>query len=341
MQLFLDSYGAFLNVRNGKFQITPKNNPPQSFATDDVEVIFLTEGVTATSDAMMLALEKSIPIVLLNYLGQPVGQVWSGRFGSIATIRRRQMLFAENTEGWLWMAFTLARKIENHQIALRQLADRYPALFNEMTRKKLGRTLATLDGLAKSFKRYPFSDTDFKRIAAEFRALEATASRHYFRFLGAIIPTEKWRFESRSARPARDYFNCILNYLYGMLYAQVELALIKVGIDPSLGILHVDRYNTPTMVYDFIEPYRHWAEIVALDLALEDAVPEEGFNSSFETTGENSGFWLNSKAKGVVINRFLTYLNEPIAFNKKQQKRLIVLDMEAQQLATKLKTFLI
>lgn len=337
MQLYLDSYGAFLNVRNGKFQITPKHNEPQSFATDDVDVIFLTEGVTATSDALMLALEKSIPIVLLNYLGQPVGQVWSGRFGSIATIRRHQMQFGETTEGWLWMAHTLARKIENHQLTLRQLAERYPTLFNDKTHKKLGSTLATLDGLAKRFRRYDITDNDYKRIATEYRALEATASRHYFRFIASIMPTEKWQFESRSFRPAKDYFNCMLNYLYGMLYAQVELSLIKVGIDPALGILHVDRYNTPTMVYDFIEPYRHWAEIVALDLALEDAIPDEGFSTSFEDKGEGSGFWLNSKAKGVVIHRFLQYLNGTQLFNKKQQKRLIVMDMEAQQLATQLK----
>ena len=149
-----------------------------------------------------------------------------------------------------------------------------------------------------------------------------------------MIPLEKWQFESRSYRPAKDYFNCLLNYLYGMLYAQVELALIKVGIDPALGVLHVDRYNRPTMVYDFIEPYRHWAEIVALDLALEDAIESDSF---LNTTEDDGGFWLGSKAKSKVINRFLLFLNETVELNKKQQKRLIVLDMAAQRLATTLK----
>ena len=339
MQLYLDSYGAFLNVRNGKFQVTPKHNEPHTFATDDVEVIFLTEGVSATSDALMLALEKSIPIVLLNFLGQSVGQVWSGKFGSIATIRRNQIHFADNQQGWLWMAMTLAQKIDNQQFMLRQLYDRDPPLFDKNAQTRFWRTCATLDGLAKNFKRYEFQNNDFKRIAMDYRAYEATASRHYFRFIASIIPTEKWQFEARSFCPATDYFNCQLNYLYGMLYAQVELSLIKVGIDPALGVLHVDRYNRPTMVYDFIEPYRHWAEIIALDLALEDAIPADSFNTSFETTGENSGYWLGSKAKGIVINRFLHFLNQPILFNKKQQKRLIVLDLEAQRLATLLKEF--
>ncbi len=338
MQLYLDSYGAFLNIKNGKFQITPKFNPPQSFATDDVDVIFLTEGVSATSDAMMLALDKGIPIVLLNYLGQAMGQVWSGRFGSIATIRRNQMRFAESTEGWIWMAQTLAQKIDNQQLVMRHVAATYPHILDDNAQKRLGRNLSTLDGLAKKLSRYVITDTDYKRIAQDYRAYEATASRHYFRFLASVMPTDKWRFDARSYQPARDFFNCVLNYLYGMLYAQVELALVKVGIDPALGILHVDRYNRPPMVYDFIEPYRHWADIVALDLALEDAIPTDAF--ALLPDDETAGYWLHSKAKGIVIHRFLQYLNETILFQKKQQKRLVVLDMDAQRLATTLKNFI-
>jgi CRISP-associated protein Cas1 len=338
MQLYLDSYGAFLNVKNGKFQITPKHNDPVSFATDDVDVIFLTEGVTATSDAMMLALDKGIPIVLLNYLGQAVGQVWSGRFGSIATIRRNQLKFSETREGWQWMAQTLAQKIDTQRLILQQLPEYYPHLFDKNALTRQGRNCATLDGLAKNLKRYTFGDTDFKRMAMEFRAFEATASRHYFRFIASIMPTPKWQFESRSFRPAKDFFNCLLNYLYGMLYAQVELSLIKVGIDPALGVLHVDRYNRPPMVYDFIEPYRHWADWIAIELALADAVPEDAFITSFENEGEYSGYWLSGKGKGIVITRFLAYLNDTIIYQKKQQKRLIVLDMDAQKLASYLKT---
>jgi CRISP-associated protein Cas1 len=332
MQLYLDSYGAFLNVKNGMFQVSPKHNEPRSFATDDVDVIFLTEGVTATSGSMMLALEKDIPIIFLNYLGQPVGQVWSGRFGSIATIRRNQILFGESIEGWTWMSLVLAQKVESQMKTLRYVAEKYPHLFDKNATARLGRNCATLDGLSKNYRRYVFKDTDYKRIAQDYRAYEATASRHYFRFLASVMPSEKWYFESRSFRPAKDYFNCLLNYLYGMLYAQIELALIKSGIDPALGVLHVDRYNRPTMVYDFIEPYRHWADTVALDLVLEDALAEDDFNLT-----DDGGYWLGSKSKGIVINRFLAYLNDTIEYNKKQQKRLVVLDMVAQQLASQLK----
>ena len=337
MQLYVDSYGAFLNVKNGMFQVIPKNSPSHRFAVDTVNVIFLTEGVSLSADALMLAIEHEIPVVLLNYLGQAVGQVWHGKFGSIASIRRHQVYFADHTEGWHWMATHLAQKIDNQNLLLQWVSTEYPHILDYNAERRLGRTRATLDGLAKQFKRYVFTHTDFKRIAMDFRAYEATASRHYFRFLASVMPHSKWQFESRSAKPARDYFNCLLNYLYGMLYAQTELALIKVGIDPTLGILHVDRHNRPTMVYDFIEPFRQWADRVAFDLAMADAVPSDGFMQV--PSDEEMGFWLNPSAKGVVIRSFLDFLNQPTTYQQRQVKRLLVLDLEAQRLATLLKNW--
>jgi CRISPR-associated protein Cas1 len=336
MQLYLDSYGAYLNVSNGMFQVKPKNYEAHRFSPDDVDVIFVTEGVTLTTDAMMLALDYDIPILVLDYLGQPVGQVWSGKFGSIATIRRNQLRFAETHQGWQWMAQTLGQKVAHQMALLKALPERYPHLFDTNALARQGRNCAVLDGLSKELMRMDFKQQpiDTKLLGNQLRAREATASRHYFRFLASIMPAEKWQFETRNYRPARDYFNCLLNYLYGMLYAQVELALVKVGIDPAIGVLHVDRYNRPPMVYDFIEPYRHWAETVAVDLAVTDALSDDDFRT---TEDPSEGIWLGSKSKGVVINKFLTFLNETIIFNKKNQKRLVVLDLEAQRLAAHFK----
>jgi len=40
---------------------------------------------------------------------------------------------------------------------------------------------------------------------------EGTAGRVYFETLGKLIP-EKYAFEARSRNPAKDPFNCMLNY---------------------------------------------------------------------------------------------------------------------------------
>jgi CRISPR-associated endonuclease Cas1 len=50
--------------------------------------------------------------------------------------------------------------------------------------------------------------------------------------------------------------NALLNYLYGVLASEVTIALHTIGLDPSLGILHVDKNNRASLAYDLMEPLR-------------------------------------------------------------------------------------
>jgi hypothetical protein len=86
MQLYLDSYGAFLGVRNKMFYLRPRHSDEHVFAVHTIDVIIFTKGITMTSDALMLALENEIPVVFIDAIGHPVGQVWGGRFGSASEI---------------------------------------------------------------------------------------------------------------------------------------------------------------------------------------------------------------------------------------------------------------
>ncbi|MER3513307.1 MAG: CRISPR-associated endonuclease Cas1, partial [Chloroflexota bacterium] len=46
------------------------------------------------------------------------------------------------------------------------------------------------------------------------------------------------------------------NYGYGILYGQVERALVLAGLDPYAGFIHVDRPGKPSLVLDLIEEFR-------------------------------------------------------------------------------------
>lgn len=56
-----------------------------------------------------------------------------------------------------------------------------------------------------------------------------------------MLTGERIIFPGRENRGAADPVNSLLNYGYGMLYQQVETALILAGLDPFGGFLHVDR----------------------------------------------------------------------------------------------------
>ena len=85
--------------------------------------------------------------------------------------------------------------------------------------------------------------------------LEGTAGRTYFELLNFIMP-ERFKFNGRSRSPAKDEFNCLLNYGYGVLYSLVEKGCIIAGLDPYVGFVHTDYYTKKSLVFDLIEMFR-------------------------------------------------------------------------------------
>jgi CRISPR-associated protein Cas1 len=125
----------------------------------------------------------------------------------------------------------------------------------------------------------------------------------------------------------------MLNYAYGMLYGMCESALLKVGIDPHIGIMHRDEYNRPVLVYDFIEQFRHWADYVVCHLCVQEVVDTDFFEV------ENQQFWLNQTGKRILIQSLNDYLNEVVVMEGLSRSRLNHIEFIAQKTATFLKTF--
>lgn len=48
----------------------------------------------------------------------------------------------------------------------------------------------------------------------------------------------------------------LLNYLYGLAVVEMRIALSSAGLDPGIGIFHVDRENRDSLTYDALEAIR-------------------------------------------------------------------------------------
>ncbi len=109
----------------------------------------------------------------------------------------------------------------------------------------------------KSIKEQTLSD-----IAASLRGWEGAAAKVYFKLIAKFMPQE-YTFSERSQHPAKDIFNTLLNYGYGILYGKIKGALIKAGIDPYVGIFHREDYNRPDFVFslDYLIPLKNYPYI--------------------------------------------------------------------------------
>ncbi len=59
-----------------------------------------------------------------------------------------------------------------------------------------------------------------------------------------------------SPRNAANPANAILNYLYAILEAETRIALLTVGLDPGLGLMHADQASRDSLACDVMEALR-------------------------------------------------------------------------------------
>ncbi len=322
MELILNTFGVSLNRDNEGFVINTSDGK-QRIPAVGIDSIQISRGAQITSDAVMLAIEREIEVLFMDRSGNPIGRIWSSKYGSISTIRKGQLSFVYSHKAVDWIKNVLLKKIENQQALM--------LLFNSNDNPNVSteKNIARLEDYRNKIRAL---DGDIVNdIAPMLRGWEGQASRIYFSTINSFLP-EQFRFENRTQHPALDVANAFLNYGYGILYGRIEGALIKAGIDPYIGILHRDDYNRPVLVYDVIEMYRIWVDYVVYTLLAQNVITEE-----FYSVREDGSYWLEALGRRVLIQSLNDYMDEIITMKGVTRSRLTHLSFYVQSLAQQFK----
>lgn len=324
MQLVINTFGASLRKQGEQFLIQA-DDKRLAVSAHKVQSIVLATAVHLTTDALQLALAHNIDVILLDNNGEPQGRVWQTRMGSTAAIRRRQLEAATTEQGLELAKGWIEAKLRHQREFLEELSRRRPGS-EELFAGALGAMQAGLERLAGLT-----GTLDERR--STLMGLEGSAGRGYFASLGRLVP-EAYRFEGRSRQPARDLFNAMLNYSYGVLYGMVERASILAGLDPCLGFLHTDNYAKPSLVYDLIEPFRILGDRAVLLLFTGRRVQQGWFE---DVPG---GVALSKDGRGGFLSSFNERLEKRVRYpvkNKPGKSRNVrqrdVIQFEAHALA--------
>ncbi len=325
-QLILNKRGTQLSLKDGRFLING-GDQSQSVAVNNISSIVLHQATKITYDVIKTAVDNDIDVLFVDRKGNSIARIWSNKFGSIATVRKNQLVFAQHHAASLnFIKKILVKKLENQCLVL-SLVGLFATPEHE---KPIANSIAKIkQHQNKILKIEPSTQTE---VFATLRGYEGQASALYFNIISKLLP-EQYAFAGRSRQPAIDMFNSLLNYAYGMMYSMVEGALIESGIDPFVGIFHRDDYNRPVLTYDVIEKYRHWCDYVVINLCMQQAI----FIEYFEI--ENGGFYLNDPGKKILITSFNDYMDEVIDYNGNSRSRLHHLKLDGQKLASLFKNF--
>ncbi|MEA5260328.1 CRISPR-associated endonuclease Cas1 [Arcicella aquatica] len=296
MQLILDTNGLIVKQRNQCFQII-FGETEKLIAPTKITSIAVTKNCLLSSSAMILAAQNRIPIYFVDGIGKVLSTARSASFDSLSTIRRKQVFFNHTSDATNWILSIFSEKNKQELETLRWLIN-----IRKLAKDEINQGIETLIEFQKYLENIPFQELTVEDIRPQLLGKEGSSARQYWEAVSACLP-EHFIFENRTRRPATDPFNAALNYLYGMLYTTVENAIWSAGLDPYLGIFHVDEYNAPTLSFDLIETFRPWA-----DRFLIEAFLDGFFDNTFVDVKQNNAHVLNSKGKSWLIPAWNEYL---------------------------------
>ena len=319
MELVLNTYGTSLSKENDSLVVNHKDGK-QKIPIEKLKTISISKGAKISSDAALLAIENEVEILFVDGTGKPQGRLWSIKYGSVSTIRRKQLDFTLSKKSIQWIKELIANKIDN-QIAL--LISIAPMDWEKQsTLDKVIRRLNDYKDKIKTKEGEVISD-----IAPSLRGWEGTASRNYFGIINLLLPKE-YQFTSRTQHPATDVFNCLLNYGYGILYGKVEGALIKAGLDPYIGVMHREDYNRPVLVFDVIEKYRIWIDYVVIKLLQQQVINEDCYSIK-----KDGSYWLEGLGKRILIQSVNDFFDEVTLIKGVSRSRANHINLDATKLA--------
>lgn len=317
MQLVINTYGSYLQKNGDCFKVKTDEKVFE-ISCKKISSILISTAAYITTDAIKMAIENNIDIVFIDDFGDPYGRVWHPKLGSTTLIRRKQLEIAETAEG-LKLALEWVKTKFNNQIEfLKRLRQTRPHRSAEITSyiEKLQNIMSGLENLSGTVA----------ECRGTIMGIEGSGGRVYFEALSALMP-DRFKFEGRSRNPAKDEFNALLNYSYGILYSLIEKACIIAGLDPYVGFIHTDHYNKLSLVFDLIENYRIWADEVVVNLFAARKVKTEYFDNI------PNGLSLNKEGKAMLLTEFNAFMDESIRYRRRNIKRSNIIQFDCHRLA--------
>lgn len=339
IELVLTDFGLFVGKHSERVVVKKNGAILSEHPLVHLEqVLIASSGVTLSTDLIAECVQRGIPITFLDYAGHPYAKVVSPTLTATVKTRREQLMAYHDTRSVEVAKRFATGKLRNQVNLLRYFGkyrkQRQPEVFAE-----LEQVSSQMQSLARELAAVEAPCIDEAR--ATLLNLEGRAGALYWEGVKRLLPDGA--FAGRAHRGATDSVNTLLNYGYGILYAQVWTALTLAGLEPFGGFLHVDRPGKPSLVLDFIEEFRQPIvdrTVIALlnkGFAVEWEQPDEAALKEQRQRlqpEEGESRRLAALTRKVFAAKVLERLEDEELFEGKRRKLKNILQMQARHLAT-------
>ncbi len=323
--LIVEQFGAYVGKHSERLRVSKDKETLAEAPLMHLEQVLVSgRGVSLSTDAIAACGRAGIPIHMIDGRGRPLASFYAaGLTGTVQTRRAQLMAYNDRRGVRLGLAFA-AGKIVNQASLLKYMA-KYrkataPELYREL-RRRAGEVLKHVEEL-EELRHVEAASIDEVRF--QLLSVEGRAAQMYWAALKEVVPPGL-NWPGRKTRGAKDGLNSALNYGYGILYGQVERALVLAGLDPYAGFIHVDRPGKPSLTLDAIEEFRQpVVDRTVLGLA----------NKGFEFKQGVDGL-LSDETRHTLAEKVLARLEESTErYEGKKQVLRVIIQSQARHLAT-------
>jgi CRISPR-associated exonuclease Cas4/CRISPR-associated protein Cas1 len=244
LPLYVQTPGARIGRSGDTFVVSVEGEADRRVPIGEVSELVLAGPVGLTTPALHEAARRDIPIAWMSS-GFWFVATTGGRGPRSAGARRAQYAAAADPAAALRFARALvAAKIRNQRTMLRR------------NWRGDGARDAILDRLKRLVERAPHAANQASLLGIEGEA----ASLYFAAFPATFTDTARalgtFDWTKRTRRPPADPLNACLSLAYALLARVTATALEIAGLDPWVGLYHVERPGRPALALDLMEPLR-------------------------------------------------------------------------------------
>lgn len=321
--------GGLLEIRRGEEVI-------QRLRVGELDELLLFGNVQLTPGAVHDLLRRKLDVIFLTPRGEYRGRLDHGLARHVE-LRIAQYQFFRREERVLPLAAALVTgKLLNQRALLLRIQ-------REQKREDLAEAIGTLRLLADQAA----GVESLERL----RGLEGRAAALYFDALARGIRNPLFSMRGRTRRPPEDPPNAVLSFGYTLLAARVQSAVLRVGLDPYLGVYHAPGYQRPSLVLDLMEEFRPVVvDSLMLRLLNRRELAPEDFEEPLATDAESSppwdeeapsagsrprAVWLGESGRKIFFRGWNSKLHETYFYPLRQARFELeeILRLQVQQLA--------
>lgn len=313
--LFIIKHGIYLRKHESCIAVENNNEIIAQFPVHMISNIIINEFCKMSSEIIKFCSENDTNIFIVNKYNYIVSSLNNFNMKNYNLKKRHFMRIMDKNYCLKFSKSIISGKIENSCYLLKTCA-------NNIREKTISDKILEKVNLLKQSVDLVNSSKTIESV----RGYEGDAARLYFSILPKTFykHEKEFIFDKRSYNPPENELNSLLSFCYSLLLKDCIHACCFCNLDPSLGFMHANSSNKPSLALDLMEEFRS---------IISDRLVVTLINKKIITIDDFNKNKINKKAKKNIINSYLTRKNKIVQYKSRKIPTKLLFYLRAKELS--------